>query len=144
MNHNDPIPAGASTEEAIQAADRALEHLNRSYDLLSSAGTWGLFDVFAGGMFTSLVKRSKLNDAEAELQAARAALDAFVHKLDDVDERAGLHIETGGFLSFADIFFDNAFLDLYVQGQIEESKHQVMQAIEQVEAIRSQLIAAQR
>ncbi len=125
--------------EAIAAADHALEHLNNAYSLLSSAGNWGMFDIFAGGLFTSLVKRSKLNEAEQELQAARDALDAFVRELRDVDASAGLHIDTGGFMSFADVFFDNAFLDMYIQGQIEESKAQVAHAIEQVEAIRAQL-----
>ena len=126
--------------EAIEAADAALEHLNRSYELLSSASSWGMFDIFAGGFFTSMVKRSKLKEAEDELQAARSAISAFVRELGDVEEGAGLHIDTSSFLSFADVFFDNAFVDMYIQGQIEESKAQVAHAIEAIEAIRDRLV----
>ena len=42
-------------------------------------------------------------------------------------------------MSFADMFFDNAFLDMYVQMQISEARQQVAAAIQQVEAVREAL-----
>ena len=125
--------------EAIQAAEAALDHLYRARDLLGSAGNWGLFDIFAGGMLTSYIKRSKMSEAQAELDASREALRALAREVRDVEEAGAFQIETGGFLSFADMFFDNAFLDIYVQAQIEEAKRQVAGAIQQVEALRAQL-----
>ena len=126
--------------EAIQAANVALEHLYRSQELLNSAGTWGMFDIFAGGMLTSLIKRSKMGGAQEELDAARAALRVLAREVHDVEEAGAFQIETGDFLSFADMFFDNAFLDIYVQTQISEARRQVAGAIQQVEALREQLI----
>ena len=38
------------------------------------------------------------------------------------------------------MFFDNAFLDMYVQMQINEARQQVAAAIQQVEAVRDALI----
>lgn len=52
---------------------------------------------------------------------------------------SGIQIDTGGFMSFADMFFDNAFLDMYVQMQISEARQQVAAAIQQVEAVREAL-----
>ena len=126
--------------EAIQAAEVALGHLYRAQELLGSAGNWGLFDIFAGGALTSYIKRSKMGEAQAELDAARDALRALAREVRDVEHAGAFEIETGGFLSFADMFFDNAFLDVYVQAQIGEAKRQVAGAIQQVEALREQLM----
>ena len=126
--------------EAIDAADVALGHLYRAQDLLGSAGNWGLFDIFAGGAITSYIKRSKMHEAQGEIDAARDALRVFVRELRDVEGAPGFQIDTSGFLSFADMFFDNAFLDMYVQMQINEARRQVAAAIQQVEAVRDALI----
>ena len=126
--------------EAIQAAEVALGHLYRAQELLGSAGNWGLFDIFAGGALTSYIKRSKMGEAQAELDAARDALRALAREVRDVEHAGAFEIETGGFLSFADMFFDNAFLDVYVQAQIGEAKRQVAGAIQQVETLREQLM----
>lgn len=125
--------------KAIQAAEAALDHLYRARDLLGSAGNWGLFDIFAGGMLTSYIKRSKMSEAQAELEASREALRALAREVRDVEHAGAFDIDTSGFLSFADMFFDNAFLDMYVQAQIGEAKLQVDGAIGQVEALRDRL-----
>lgn len=125
--------------EAIQAANVALEHLYRSQELLGSAGNWGMFDIFAGGMLSSFIKRSKMSDAQAELDAARAALRVLAREVRDAEEAGAFQIETGNLLSFADVFFDNAFLDIYAQTQISDAKRQVAGAIQQVEALRDRL-----
>lgn len=127
-------------DEAIQAAEVALGHLYRAQELLGSASNWGLFDIFAGGALSSFIKRSKMGDAQAELDAARDALRVLAREVRDVSDAAPFQIETGGFLTFADMFFDNAFLDMYVQAQIAEAQRQVAGAIEQVEALRAQLL----
>ena len=125
--------------EAIEAADAALAHLYRAQELLGSAGNWGLFDIFAGGAISSYIKRSKMQEAQTEIDAAREALRVFVKELHDVEGASGIQIDTGGFMSFADMFFDNAFLDMYVQMQISEARQQVAAAIQQVEAVREAL-----
>ena len=74
-----------------------------------------------------------------EIDAARESLRIFVKELHDVEGASGIQIDTGGFMSFADMFFDNAFLDMYVQMQISEARQQVAAAIQQVEAVREAL-----
>lgn len=128
--------------EAVQAADEALEHLYRARDLLHSARNWGAFDIFAGGFISSLVKRSKMSDAQDELDDARGALARLSRELRDIDGIGGLDLAGSGLSFAADVFFDNAFFDLYVQGQIDDARYHVNRAIKQVEDVRSQLLAA--
>ena len=47
--------------EAIDAGNKALESLRTAKENLDSAHNWGLFDMFAGGLISSLAKRSKMN-----------------------------------------------------------------------------------
>lgn len=123
--------------QAIEAADVALEHLHRAEEYLHSAGNWGAFDIFAGGFLSSMVKRGKMSRAQDELESARDALADFVRELRDVEGAGGWGIETGGFVGAADVFLDNPFVDLYVQGQIDDARYRVNRAIRQVEAIRA-------
>lgn len=129
-------------EEAVQAADEALEHLYRARDLLHSARNWGAFDIFAGGFISSLVKRGKMSGAQDELDDARGALARLSRELRDIDGVGGLDLAGSGLSFAADVFFDNAFFDLYVQGQIDDARYHVNRAIKQVEDVRSQLLAA--
>lgn len=50
-------------QEAIEAADVALNHLERAKRSLSSASGWGLFDTLGGGFISGLIKHGKMNDA---------------------------------------------------------------------------------
>ena len=129
-------------EEAVQAADEALGHLYRARDLLHSARNWGAFDIFAGGFISSLVKRGKMSGAQDELDDARGALARLSRELRDIDGVGGLDLAGSGLSFAADVFFDNAFFDLYVQGQIDDARYHVNRAIKQVEDVRSQLLAA--
>lgn len=127
--------------EAIDAADEALAHLYRARDLLHSARNWGAFDILAGGFISSLVKRGKMSGAQDELDDARGALARLSRELRDIDGVGGFDL-AGSKLSFAaDVFFDNAFFDLYVQGQIDDARYHVNRAIRQVEDVRRRLLA---
>lgn len=70
--------------EAIRAGQRALNSLRQAKDCLKSAGNWGLLDMIGGGLFTTFVKRSKMNDAEQLVQQARNDLMQFRKEQPDV------------------------------------------------------------
>ena len=53
---------------------------------LGSARGWGLYDMFAGGFFSTMFKHSSMNKAESYLKDARTALRQFSRELDDVDD----------------------------------------------------------
>lgn len=125
--------------EALGAGQEALDYLNQARASLNSAGNWGLLDLFGGGLLSTFVKHSRMNDAEELIQQARSALQRFQRELMDVDNVAEFHIETGDFLSFADYFFDGFIADWLVQSRINDAKRQVDNAIQRVKYIMNQL-----
>ena len=133
MNH---MQNSQEIHEAIRAADDALIALRRAEESLSSAGNWGLWDMLGGGFFSTLVKHNKIDQAQGELREAQAALAHFRDELADVGRIVSFDLDTGGFLRFADYFFDDFFSDVLVQSKISRGKQKLRQAIGQVEEIR--------
>lgn len=117
-------------DEAIAAGKRALAALEDARDSLDSAGSWGWFDVFAGGMLTSVIKHSRLRDAREALASAASELQAFSREVADVRELAKGVIGVTTVDSVFDIAFDNALVDLIVQSKISEAKERVDTAIQ--------------
>ena len=124
-------------QKAIDAGERALDSLYGVRKELESAGNWGLLDMFGGGMFTTFVKHSKMNDAQRYMDRAKRDLAAFSRELADVSET--LNINSGDFLTFADYFFDGFVADMMVQSRIRDAQRQVDDAIYRVESILSRL-----
>ena len=123
--------------EAIDAADDALDHLERARQCLNSAGNWGLLDLLGGNMITGLFKHSKMAGAEQEIEEARRSLQRFSKELQDVQGFSSIHINE--FLTFADFFFDGFVADILVQSKIGNAKRQCDDAIRRVQDIRNQL-----
>lgn len=125
--------------EAIEAGQRALSSLYQAKENLNSAKNWGLWDMFGGGMISSLVKHSKMNRAKQDMEQAKYDLQNFSRELADVNGVYHLNIETEDFLSFADWFFDNIIIDWMIQDRINKARDQVDEAIARVEDIVRQL-----
>jgi len=128
-------------QEAFQAAENALSHLNTAKEYLRKAKNWGIADLIGGGMLATFIKHSKMNSAEQELAAARDALRQFAKELKDVDGTLDFDIQAGDFLDFADYFFDGVVADWMMQSRIADAARQVDDAIEQVSRIRLRLKA---
>jgi len=124
-------------QEAIEAADVALDHLEKAKRCISSASGWGLFDTLGGGFISGLIKHSKMSDAENEIDKAKRALEKFSKELRDVDGYSSVHIN--GFLTFGDLFCDGFLMDVIVQSQIGKAKRECENAINQVTNIRNDL-----
>ena len=126
-------------KEALDDGERALSSLRKAQEKLNSAGNWGLFDMFGGGLFSTIMKRSKMDDAQQLMEAAKSDLKRFQRELKDVNIPLDLRMEVGSFLSFADFFFDGFVADYLVQSKISEAKEQVSDAIIRVEQILKEL-----
>lgn len=125
--------------EAVTAGERALCSLYAAKEKLNSARNWGFLDLFGGGFITDMVKHSKLGDASACIEAARSDLQVFQKELKDVDVPMNIRMEIGGFLSFADFFFDGLIADYLVQSKIADARNQVDDAIQRVERLLREL-----
>jgi len=119
--------------EARTAGEAARAGLDRVADLLGSAQAWGAWDMIGGGFLSTMVKHSRIDAAEAELQAVRHDLDVFRRELADVGSFVNVpSVDLSGFARFADYFFDGLFVDWFVQSRIGEAKRRVDEARAQV------------
>lgn len=125
--------------EAIQAIDVTLGHLNKAKQHLSSAGNWGIFDMVGGGIFSSVMKHGKMNNAKIALQNAKNSVKQLRDELDDVSEVILIELNVGEFLSLADCFLDGVIFDWVVQSRINDTKRQVNEAISKLYQLRSRL-----
>ena len=114
--------------EAIDAGEEAYRCLCRAEDHLSSARGWGIFDMLGGGLISSLIKHSKLRDAESELQQAAEALRCFSNELRDVNMTINTGVSFDGFVEAIDIFCDGFLVDAIVQSKIAKSREMVDEA----------------
>lgn len=128
-------------KEAILAGERALTSLKRAEEKLTSASNWGLWDIFGGGLISGIAKHSKMNEASSYMEDAKRNLTIFQKELRDVNGTYNLQLDIGGFLSFADFFFDGVIADYLVQTKINDAKIQVRDAIQSVSGVLAQLKA---
>ena len=126
-------------DEALEAADYALDSLRKAESDLDSASRWGMFDILGGGLISTLIKHNDMDDAQAHMEEAKGALEKLSQELKDVDYQINLDFTVSDFLSFADYFFDGLLADLFVQDRIDEAEQQVKEAITKVESIRDHL-----
>lgn len=76
-----------------------------------------------------------MDDASAYMEAAKHDLEIFQRELQDVSVPLDLKMEIGGFLTFADFFFDGFVADYLVQSKISDTRRQLADAVRRVENI---------
>ena len=128
-------------DEALEAADYALDCLRKAESDLDTASSWGMFDILGGGLISTLIKHNDMDDAQAHMEEAKGALEKLSQELKDVDYQINLDFTVSDFLSFADYFFDGLLADLFAQDRIDEAEQQVKEAITKVESIRDHLLS---
>ncbi|MDI6415350.1 hypothetical protein [Solobacterium moorei] len=129
--------------EAIFAAEDALQHLYQAKKYLKKASNWGIFDIFAGGFITSMIKHNHIDNAQDEIQYAKVALENLSRELQDVDDYIKVDIEIDTFVKLTDYFLDNFISDLFVQSKITSASKQVDEAIYETENVLNVLKNAQ-
>lgn len=109
-------------DEALAAGARAEQLALEVLESLSSASTWGLVDMVSDSFFSDMIKYSHIDEAQSRIEALQAQLRHFGTELRDVDGSGmGLNIQIDGFLTFADYFFDNFFVDMAVNSRIDRA-----------------------
>ncbi len=111
--------------EARAVAARVLDSLDKIENKLRSARGWGFFDLLGGELFSSLIKHSKMDDAQRMLTQVQADLSLLQRELKDIDIHFGDEISVGGFQKFMDIVFDNIVSDWMTQSRINKSLREV-------------------
>jgi hypothetical protein len=126
-------------EEAIEAAAEAERALQDADAELTSAANWGFMDMAGGGLLSTHLKRSHMDDAQELLHSAQYYLKRLQSELDDLGKEITSNLEVSDFLHIADYFFDNIFSDWMVQEKITTSAAQVNECLERLEELQVEL-----
>jgi hypothetical protein len=127
--------------EALGAADTAAEALDALDRTLGSASGWSTFDVIGGGVISSAVKHSRLDEAAGQAAYADQCLATLRAELSDVDISGpgGLSVQVSGTTRFVDVWLDNVFTDVHVAGRIAEARDNVALCCREVAMLRGRL-----
>ena len=126
-------------KEAIDAGKRANNALLDMKDNLSSAKSWGVWDMMGGGLLSNMAKHSAIDKASNSGKNAEHYLKVFKKELSDVNQFTDLKIDITSFTKFADFFFDGFFVDWFVQSKINNSLSNVSNTYERIDSIISEL-----
>jgi hypothetical protein len=131
---------GKELREALAAGRRALDALERAEERLSSARNWGTYDMLGGGMIATAIKRGRIEEATEHIHEAQQSLARFERELRDLGGASRVDgVEIGGFLGFADFFFDGFLTDWIVQGKINDCLATVRQRLDDVRRLLAKL-----
>ena len=130
-------------EEAIAAANEALENLYEVRKYLGKSSRLGILDFFGGGFIIGLTKHKRIDMANVYFRQAKPAIRKFNKELHDIP---GFRLENfGGSMVSADssnntfimdVFSDNAVTDYVVQQRIKDARVSNDKLIEQIEMTR--------
>ena len=134
LNTADPNAALREIDEAIRAGERALDSLREAKNQLNSARNWGIYDMIGGGLISSMIKHSKIDQANEWMDQANRDLRCFAKELRDVDGE-DLQIDTGSLVTMLDIFCDNFFSDLLVQQKINDGRARIDALSDRIEDV---------
>ncbi|WP_336786396.1 hypothetical protein [Paenibacillus sp. MMO-177] len=111
--------------EAAAACRKLVDALSNASEKLDSAKDWGTHDMFGGGLISTSIKHSRIDDAQDYIHEAQYHLRQLQMELKDLKRTADLSVGIGAMDKFADFFFDSFITDWVVQGQIKSSISEV-------------------
>jgi hypothetical protein len=128
-------------DEAIAAADTAAKALAALSATLQSASRWSTYDVFGGGMVSSMIKHDRLDEAAEQAARADRCLATLRTELADVDTvgATGLPVKISDTSRFLDVWLDNIFTDVSVADRIADARDRVDDCVRQVDTLRARL-----
>jgi DNA repair exonuclease SbcCD ATPase subunit len=125
--------------EAIKAGENALTSLEKVIESLKSARNYGLWDMFGGGMLSTMLKRNKMDEANQLATYAQHDILKFQAEMQDVNIALNSSFSYEGFGRFADYFFDGLFVDWIVQNGINKTLDNTVYTYNEIERLLSEL-----
>ena len=127
-------------QEAISAGRDAQEVADDILSEMSDADSWNNWDLLVGGgLVTHAAKYDHLDSAQDHVCILQEKLRKFKTELADVKIEANLQVGIGGFLRFADYFFDGVFADCAVKDHINDSQNAVYKVKGQIATVMNRL-----
>lgn len=126
-------------EEAIIVGNEVMNHIEIALNNLSSAESWGTWDLLGGGLIADLEKHSHIDEAKGEAELIQSELSRFRTELADIEIQNNIRFEMTEFGKLADFFIDGLIADWCMQSKIEDSLSSVQDLKEQVEEVLGKL-----
>ena len=134
--------------EAKTAAQEVVARIDSALSSLDSASSWGIIDLFGGGMFSSFVKRERIKGANSDIKEISRSLSLLNKELEDVNMHLPAEISDAMSDNIFDICLDNIFTDIRVQGEIKEQMTELKNfrasVIELIEKLSSEIETYER
>jgi hypothetical protein len=128
--------------EAMRAARTAEQALSQVREKLGSASGWSTYDTFfGGGLISSAIKHSRLDEAAQAAARADRCLAVLRTELADVGDMdlTVSNLAVDGLTRFVDVWLDNIFTDLAVREQIKQAEQNVARAMRLVHEVQRRL-----
>lgn len=119
-------------QEAIEAGTIARQALDEAVQSFDKAKNWSTFDLFGGGLITTAIKHSHLDDAKKTVHDAEKRLRQFQDELFDIENHMKVDLDISELLTFADYFFDGIVVDWMVHNKIHQAMSQIEETFELV------------
>lgn len=125
--------------DALNTVNRLISLVEQAEKQFKSARNWSFLDVLGGGVITDLVKHYKLGKAGNTMNEVNYYLQQLSAQLGNINIPADYRMQMGGFLTFADFFFDGIFVDAYMTSKIMNSLEQVRDLLNKLRQVKARL-----
>lgn len=106
-------------QEQKEIIGKVLLQVREALVYFKSAKRWGFFDMFFGGVLTSIIKRNKIQKGNYICEQIRVNIKKLNSEIENVEYKDDFYIGDGFWDNFWDIFADNFFADLMIQDKLE-------------------------
>ena len=136
---NEPSVNHVAVNEALNITRELIPLVEIAEKHLSSARNWSFLDVLGGGMLVDLIKHMKLGNATQLMDRVNYLMQRLQQVLGSINMPQDYSMNVGGFLTFADFFFDNALMDAFMTSKILSSINQVRELKEKLYTLKQKL-----
>ncbi len=125
--------------EALSLTSQLIPLVEEVENELKGARTWGVLDIFGGGLLTDLFKHRKLNQASRNMEKVSFMMQNLQHVLGGIQIPQEYRMVVGDFATFGDFLFDGAIFDIYMFAKIMGSINTVRDLKNKLYILRTQL-----
>lgn len=114
-------------KEAHEAAKKTITTIDNAINTLENAQSWGVWDMLGGEFITSWVKRRKIKEANEDILKLNKSMKHLNKELEDINMLLPNRISQTFSDTVLDLWLDNVFTDIRVQGEIKQTLEKLRQ-----------------
>lgn len=126
-------------QNALSTVNRLIPLVEEAECHFKSARNWSFLDVLGGGVLVDFMKYRKLGKASDSMNEINYLMQELSQKLGSIEIPNDYRMQFGGFLTFADFFFDGIFVDAYMTSKIMNSLDEVQKLKSRLYVLKSNL-----